>query len=321
MGHKIRDLGELIRGILALLGFAPAESLVLLLLGRGELVSVMRVDLAAATQAGSAADLAELVTRQDVDGVVAVVVSAEGATCPMCGDELRAMVDDVASELERLGNQMFDAVLVDQIKAGGRWSCMDRCGVAGVLADPASSELAASAVLDGRRMYGSRAELAELVAVDAARAAAVAPLIGVPDAVDCVAVSVRAAVAAMRRMAGGVVLTDAELAGVGMTLADVRVRDALFNIGDADETAAAESLWTLLARVLPAPFRTEALVLLAFSAYLRGEGPLAGVALEAALADTPDHSMSGLLDSALQSGMPPEKMRGLIAKIPPAVTV
>lgn len=90
---------------------------------------------------------------------------------------------------------------------------------------------------------------------------------------------------------------------------------------DADETAAAESLWTLLARVLPAPFRTEALVLLAFSAYLRGEGPLAGVALEAALADTPDHSMSGLLDTALQSGMPPEKMRGLIAKIPPAVTV
>lgn len=269
MGHKVRDLGELIRGILALLGFAPVESLVLLLLGGGELVSVMRVDLAGATQSGRAAELAEMVARQNADGVVAVVVSEEGATCPMCGDQLRAMVDGVASELERRGNRMLDAVLVDRIKAGGRWSCLDRCGVGGVLDDPASSWLAAAAVMDGRRMYGSRAELADLVAVDGARVAAVKPLLGVPDAVDSVAVSVRSAVAAMRRMAGGVVLTDAELAGVATTLVDVRVRDALFNIGDADETAAAESLWTLLARVLPAPFRTEALTLLAFSAYLR----------------------------------------------------
>ena len=38
-------------------------------------------------------------------------------------------------------------------------------------------------------------------------------------------------------------------------------------------------------------------------AYLRGDGPLAAVALEAALAEDPAHRMAGLLDTALQGGV------------------
>ncbi|MDT5148076.1 MAG: hypothetical protein QOC58_2721, partial [Mycobacterium sp.] len=70
-------------------------------------------------------------------------------------------------------------------------------------------------------------------------------------------------------------------------------------------------LWALLARTLPPPWRVEALVLLAFSAYARGDGPLAGVALEAALRCEPDHRMAGMLDTALQSGIGPERIRDL----------
>jgi hypothetical protein len=73
----------------------------------------------------------------------------------------------------------------------------------------------------------------------------------------------------------------------------------------------AESLWAVLARTLPAPWRVEALVLLAFSAYARGDGPLAGVSLEAALRCEPGHRMAGMLDTALQSGMRPERIREL----------
>ncbi len=69
---------------------------------------------------------------------------------------------------------------------------------------------------------------------------------------------------------------------------------------------AAEALWTALARVLPLPFRAEALSLLAASAYRRGDGVLAGVALEAALSESPEHRLSGLLDAALQSGIAPD---------------
>lgn len=321
MHNKVRDLGNVIRCIVAVLGFAPVESLVLLLVRGGVLATALRVDLADATRADAPVRLAEMVSRQDVDGVIAVVVSEEGASCPPCGTEFRAMVDDVALEMIRHGDRLVASVMVDRLAQGGRWSCLDSCGVGGVLDDPSTSDAAAAAVADGRRMYGSRAEMATLVAVDEARVAALAPMLGVPGPVDSVAVSVRAAVDAMRRMAGGEVLGDAELAAVGATLVDKRVRDALFNIGDADQTAAAESLWTLLARVLPAPFRVEALTLLAFSCYLRGEGPLAGVALEAALVDNPEHTMAGMLDTALQGGLHPDRMRGLIAKIPPAVSV
>jgi len=62
---------------------------------------------------------------------------------------------------------------------------------------------------------------------------------------------------------------------------------------------------------LPDPWRVEVLVLLAFSAYVRGDGPLAGVSLEAALRGNPQHKMAGMLDQALQSGMRPEKIREL----------
>ena len=47
-------------------------------------------------------------------------------------------------------------------------------------------------------------------------------------------------------------------------------------------------------------------MLLAFSAYARGDGPLAGVSLDAALRCDPTHRMAGMLDTALQSGMRPE---------------
>ena len=149
-----------------------------------------------------------------------------------------------------------------------------------------------------------------------------APLLdGVGSVVECVAVSVREAVAAVRRMATGAMLSDAELAGVGATLADVRVRDLLFTMANSDAAAAAEALWALLARMLPQPLRAEALTLLAFSAYLRGDGPLAGVALEAALAEDPDHRMAGPLDTALQGGVRPDEIRGVLSGIPSAVIV
>ncbi|MGA9374655.1 MAG: DUF4192 family protein, partial [Mycobacterium sp.] len=72
-----------------------------------------------------------------------------------------------------------------------------------------------------------------------------------------------------------------------------------------------ESLWALMARVLPARWRADVLALLAFSAYARGDGPLAGIALEEALRDDPAHRMAAMMDSALQSGMRPEQIRGM----------
>ena len=96
-------------------------------------------------------------------------------------------------------------------------------------------------------------------------------------------------------------------------LADILVRDTLYALAVGDKAAEAETLWAMLSRVLPKPWRVEALVLLAFSAYARGDGPLAGVALDAALRCEGEHRMAWMLDTALQSGLRPEQIRELAA--------
>jgi hypothetical protein len=184
--------------------------------------------------------------------------------------------------------------------------------------------VAVAAVLDGRRLYARRADLQAVIAVDErAATAALASLIGEqaesrdaahrddPDV--CVRRDVENAMAVATRVSDGQRLSDAELARLACALGDVEVRDMLYALAVCRSAGEAESLWALLARSLPEPWRVEALVLLAFSAYVRGDGPLAGVSLDAALRCDPEHRMAGMLDRALQSGLRPERIRDLAA--------
>ena len=212
--------------------------------------------------------------------------------------------------------------VVDRVAAGGRWHCVDGCGAGGVVDDPSASPLAVAAVLDGRRLYARRADLQAVIAVDdRVRSAALTGLIAEqaalrdqtrgadPDA--CVRRGVEAAMAAAAAVADGQQIGDPDLVGLACALADVEVRDTLYALAVGHSAGDAESLWALLSRTLPTPWRAEALVLLAFSAYARGDGPLAGVSLEAALRCEPGHRMAGMLDTALQSGLRPEHIREL----------
>ncbi len=106
-------------------------------------------------------------------------------------------------------------------------------------------------------------------------------------------------------------LGDDILARLARALTDTRVRDTLYALAVGENAGQAEALWAELSRTLPEPWRVEALVLLAFSAYARGDGPLAGVSLDAALRCDATHRMAGMLDTALQSGMRPEQIREL----------
>jgi hypothetical protein len=128
---------------------------------------------------------------------------------------------------------------------------------------------------------------------------------------DAARADVEAVITAAARVADAAELGDSELARIAWALTDVRVRDTLYALAVGENAGQAESLWAVLSRTLPEPWRVEALVLLAFSAYARGDGPLAGVSLEAALRGDPTHRMAGMLDTALQSGMRPEQIRDL----------
>ena len=320
--HAIKALGAVISNLLGVLGFRPVESLVVVAVQDGEAGCVMRLDLSDAASPDAPERLADLVVGGGAQGAVAVFVSAENASCAMCAVEFGEQARQLSAALERRGAQLLDAVVVDRIEAGGRWRCVDNCGKGGIVDDPATSAAAAAAVVAGLRLYGSREELKATVAVDVARAAVLEPLLaGAGGPVEDVVAAVRAAVALVRRVGEGAVLSDVELAAVGAMLVDLRVRDALMTLIDCEEAGAADQLWSQLVQVLPQPFRSEALVLKSHAAYVRGEGPLAGVCLEAVQAEDPTHRMAELLDTALQSGVRPEAIRGLTAGLPPAMSV
>lgn len=309
---NVRALGEIVRSIVGLLGFVPAESLVLVLGRAGMTVAVLRVSLADALQDG-VGRVGELVGRQGIDSAVAVVVS-DGVGR---GGRLRELAGELAAELAGYGCCVAASVMVGQLKAGARWSCVEDPGVCGVLEDPATSTVAVAAVVSGQRMYASRAEMAATVEADPERVAQMAALLTRGEVVD-VSTAVEASVRAIRGLAVGEVATDEELAVVASSLDDVRVRDALLAV---DSDGAAEVLWAMLARIVPNPYRAEALVLLACAAYLRGEGPTAGVVLDALLSETPEHRLAGLLDIALREGLPPDAVRNVIAGAVPPLSV
>lgn len=313
--------GALIAALPAVLGFVPENSLVLVSLDGGELGSVMRVDLSEEL-VDRVDHLAEVAAAAEPEAAIAVIVDAEGAHCPGCNEEYQQLCAVLAEALSQHDIELWAAHVVDRVALGGRWHCVDGCGSGGEVDDPSASPLAAAAVLDGRRLYRRRADLQAVVAVDdPARSASLADAVGRRaarreaacrvDPAGCARRDVQNAMAAASRVGGGDTLCDSELVELGCALSDVQVRDTLYALAVGENAGEAESLWALLARALPPPWRVEALVLLAFSAYARGDGPLAGVSLEAALRCDPDHRMAGMLDTALQSGLRPEQIREL----------
>lgn len=307
--------GVLIAALPAVLGFVPEKSLVLVTIERGSMGCVMRVDLSDDLP-DSLEHIAEVAASAGTDAAIAVVVDEEGANCRLCNEEYRDLMDALATSLAEHGIELLAAHVVDRVAAGGRWHCADGCGCAGTVDDPSASPLAAAAVLDGRRLYARRAELQDVIAVsDPARTAALAAVVrDGGQRTDAEARSdVEAAIAAAARVADGAELSDDTLARLADALTDPTVRDTLYALAVGERAGQAESLWAELSRRLPEPWRVEALVLLAYSAYVRGDGPLAGVSLQAALRCDGTHRMAAMLDTALQSGMRPEQIRELAA--------
>lgn len=310
--------GALIAALPAILGFTPESSLVLATLQDGAMGCVMRADLSEELIV-TVEEIADLAAGSGSDTAMAVIVDADGAACRMCDDEHRRLADALASALENRGIDLVEAYVVDRVYAGGRWHCADGCGRSGTVDDPCASPVAAEAVLGGRRLYGTRAELLEVITVtDPARVRALRAAIadaassGGAEREDAdTRADVEHAIATAAATGRGRWPSDADLTRIAGALSDPRVRDMLYALAVGCDAAQAESLWALLARTLPDRWRVDALALLAFSAYARGDGPLAGIALEAALRGDGGHRMARMLDQALRTGMRPEQIREL----------
>lgn len=312
---RLSDPAELIAAVPHLLGFHPHDSVVLLALHGRRLGLTLRADLVDVEQTVLLAEQMLLpMARQRPTGVAVIVIG--GVLGPEGDPPHRGLVDVVTGVLCGAGLPVVHAAWVAATVEGAQWRCYDDLLCAGTLADPATTPLAAASVAAGAVTFGNRDELAGLLnGEDPAALQRRALLIQAADADHPMSAELRARRLAQleelhqQAAAGKVELTDRTISQVASALCDHRVRDACLPWCTGRGAVAAERLWLTLVRATPVPERAEPAALLALTAYLRGDGALAGLALDTALQACPEHSLSGLLRAALDGGLPPEILR------------
>jgi hypothetical protein len=115
---------------------------------------------------------------------------------------------------------------------------------------------------------------------------------------------------AIARYRDGGVITDADLlAWLVISLAHLPVRDDAWARMEPEHRDAHRRLWTDLVRNAADPWVPAPAALLAFTAWQCGDGALASVAIDRALACDPDYSMALLLREILDAGVPPSAAR------------
>ncbi|QFZ17513.1 DUF4192 domain-containing protein [Saccharothrix syringae] len=316
---RLHDPGDLIAAVPHLLGFHPADSLVLLAVERGEVALTLRVDLPAPDHPdGLAERLVPPLARHPGAVAVAVVVGGGSGDPP---EDLPhdALVDDLEEALRAVGTPLVLAVWTRATARAEPWFDYHDAGTRGVVPDPTSTPLAAATAARGYVTHPSREAMAGLLApdppellshrselLDRRAMGAARPDPGVRARHrDLVRAEVVRAAGRKRP------LTDEEVADLAHALGDPWVRDASLAHCVGEHAGSAEVLWTELTRACPAPERAEPATLLAFSAYLRGMGSLASMALERAEEAHPGHRLSELLREALDTGLPPDRLRRL----------
>jgi len=316
---RLSDPSELIAAVPYLLGFHPHDSVVLLALHGNRLGLTLRADLVSGDQVRPLAEqLLVPLARQRPTGVALVVIG--GDLTPDGDPPHRAVVDALGEVLRSAGLSVVHAAWTAQIVSGAPWRCYGDPLCAGAVADPTTSPLAAATVAAGAVTFRSREEMAELLAAeDSSALRRRAMLLAAADAEHPMSARlVGQRLAQLKQLhqaarAGDLTLSDSTVAEVASALCDHRVRDACLSWCSGPGAAAAERLWLALVRATPAPERAEPAALLALAAYIRGDGALAGVALDAALHACPEHSLSELLRAALDTGLPPELLRSIAA--------
>ena len=98
-------------------------------------------------------------------------------------------------------------------------------------------------------------------------------------------------------------------------LRDGEVRDRALMLALGSDAAAAEQLWTDCTRRVPAPLDAAPATLLAVSAWLRGDGAMANVALQRALDSRPTYTLARLLADGLAACLPPAELRAMLVTV------
>jgi hypothetical protein len=329
---RLSNPAELISALPYLVGFFPRDSLVAVCLHgpQPRIGLAVRADLPPRGEEERLARslVAPVVARHPV-GVMLIVVGG-GPPHPLLGLPGAATVSAVSRALDDHGVVTMRTLWAESLDENARWWCYERC-CGGRLPNPGASQVAAATTAAGLVTFADRDELHKLVAPDADDVLAhrgllldeavrelEAELSGDPDGVVLRHLTlVHDAVEAAGR--GELRLTDEHVVRLAVALTDRAIRDQCLRLcrGDGvggpadDRAAAAERLWLELTRATPPPELANPATLAAFAAYLRGNGALAGMAVERALQAWPGHDLASLLGMALETGLPPEALARL----------
>ena len=327
--HSARISGpaELLQAVPFLLGFHPTRSLVLVGLHDERLVVTARLDLTDAVVGGIAHAVTAML-RGGSTSFVAVIYDDDvgfdrvGDGFGQSAAQWDVVYGALRAELRRLDADLRDVLVVSD----GRWrslTCEDfECCPPGGRALPVTpSPFTTAATVEGVVALPTRAAVAELLAplpdteraalhpaiLDAERSAAAQAVDGHAGRWE---LSIKRAIfraareSAEPRWSGA---SDEALARFGAALAVTSLRDAVWLAVDGDRLDG-RPFWRDLARRLPSPYDAPPLFLFGWASWRAGDGALAGMAAERAVASNPDYHAADLLLAALRSGLDPRRM-------------
>lgn len=334
------DGGDFVAAVPTLLGFHPADSLVVLTVADDggptcRIGQLLRTDLPDSREARSLARyLSQVCAQNDARRVLILII--EGTADPL---PRRPLVDMMRAEFDKEGMSVERAFWAASAWAGEKWWCYDDPECTGDIPDPDTVPLAAALTVAGLVKYPTRAALAATLAPDP------------PDAMDrrtalldarlgaefSAAESGTCESAAFTRDWGIVDAAlddfapstvdsdgpdgrreppwnDERIVALTAALCHSDIRSECLKIALTPRAPAAVRLWTRLTRSAPAPERAEPAVLLAIGAYLGGDGPLAQIALDVALEAHPTHPLATLLRAAIGHAIAPTELREIITR-------
>ncbi|MEG8181939.1 DUF4192 domain-containing protein [Nocardia terpenica] len=336
---SIDDPGQLFAAIPALLGFFPSDSIVVIMLNRirdaeGEHVCVGTIarhdlNIPHTTLVKVVHRAAELCAAESAHGVLLVLVDSNATASGRLPSRHSTLIGDLGSALSANDIRLLGAWATPAIRLGSPWWNLVDATETGVIPDPATSPVTTESVFRGHQIHRSRTEMENLVRVDHQLSDQVRQLLPastssparsavVDETTPGIAENRRSAIESLVEridaVASGSALTPTDFTDCALALRDIVVRDCMLALATTHRAGAAQELWALLTRGLPDPDRAEAATLLAYSAYAAADGPLAQVALDAALRSNPDHRLAHLLDIALRAGMPPTYVRDKLSE-------
>lgn len=321
---KLKTPADIVDAVPYLLGFQPHDSLVVLSLrgARKRVGLTARVDLPPPELAGRCArDFVGYLTRDHAAfAIVAIYPPSDGRAHP----SVQPLAEALTDALRGAGIEPVEVVCVGD----GRWwslLCTNDacCPVGGTpIGESGTSACAAAMTYAGVSVLESRDELvrtiapvtgAVRVAMDYALGRVASELAGRAErglGADAAAESLqlwRGQVAARMAAEVGQVteLGVDDAARLILGLVDVRVRDEVLTWYDGERGEATRGLLMELVRRTAPPFEVAPLALFGWICYLQGNGSLAGIAIDRALAADPQYGMAQLLDQVLVGALDP----------------